>query len=76
MTERAYTITHFINGGETIEDADYIATSLSEALMMAERAEAGRRTVTFGIQPIDYALALAEGIAFNEADGLLVDAHE
>jgi len=76
MDTKTYTITHFINGGETIEERDYEATSVSEALTMAERAEAGQRTVTFGIQPRDYDEALAEGVAFNEADGLLVDAHE
>lgn len=50
----------------------YDATSLSEALMMAERADAGRADFTYGIRPEDYPVAIEEGIAFNEADGLLV----
>jgi hypothetical protein len=48
------------------------ATSYAEALTMAERSLAGVADALFGI-PVDaYDLARAEGIAFNEADGLLV----
>jgi hypothetical protein len=56
------------------EFRDYRATSLGEALTMAERADAGIRTRLYGVMPEDYAIARAEGIAFNEADGLLLDA--
>lgn len=50
----------------------YEATSLSEALAMAERDDAGRADYTYGILPEDFDLARADGIDFNEADGLLV----
>lgn len=50
----------------------YEATSLSEALSMAERADAGQSAYTYGILPEDYAIATGEGIDFNEADGLLL----
>ena len=56
------------------EHREYHAASLSEALMMAERADAGRPNApdAYGILPEDYAQARAEGIQFNEADGLLI----
>ena len=48
------------------------ATSVSEALTMIERSDAGKLAVhAYGICPEDYAQARAEGIAFNDADGLL-----
>jgi hypothetical protein len=56
----------------TEEHRDYQAESLSEALTMAERADAGRATYTYGIPPEAYEQARAEGIAFNDADGLLI----
>ena len=56
----------------TEEYLEYVASTLSEALMMAERQMAGRENGMIGILPEDYALARAEQIAFNEADGLLV----
>lgn len=49
----------------------YTASSLSEALAMAEREDAGRADYVYGINPSDYAVASEDGIAFNEADGLL-----
>lgn len=55
------------------EYRDYVADSLSEALTMAERDDAGRGSYTYGVLPEDYPQARAEGIAFNEADGLLLD---
>jgi hypothetical protein len=54
------------------QERDYEATSLGEALTMAEREDAGRASFTYGILPEDYAVARCEGIAFNEADGLLL----
>jgi hypothetical protein len=54
------------------EVRSYTASTLSEALTMAERADAGLADYAYGILPTDYAQALNEGIAFNEADGLLV----
>lgn len=54
------------------EHRDYDASSLSEALTMAERADAGRADYIYGILPEDYDIARAEGIAFNDADGLLI----
>lgn len=49
----------------------YSATTLSEALTMAERDHVGT-DVILGIVPEDYETAKAEGIAFNEANGLLI----
>ena len=57
----------------TEEYRDYDASCLSEALGMAERDDAGRADRIYGICPEDYALAREEGIAFNEADGLLIN---
>lgn len=57
----------------------YTASTLGEALTMAERADAGQTAANgggsyvYGIRARDYAIARAEGIHFNEADGLLVD---
>ena len=51
----------------------YEASSLTEALAMAEREDAGHASFTYGIEPEDYPLARTEGITFNEADGLLID---
>jgi hypothetical protein len=48
----------------------YKASSLTEALAIAEREDAG--SFTYGIEPEDYPLARTEGIAFNESDGLLM----
>lgn len=70
---RTYLITKLIDGGATTEYEEIDATSIDEALMIAERAEAGRRTVACGIQPEDYAEATEAGIAFHEADGLLTE---
>lgn len=54
------------------EFRDYEASSLGEALAMAERDDAGREDAIYGICPEDYATAQDEGIEFNEADGLLI----
>lgn len=56
------------------ETREYSATSLSEALMMAERNDTGRPDPPdcYGIPTEDYDLARQEGILFNEADGLLI----
>lgn len=48
------------------------ASDYSEALTMAERSLAGIADANFGIPADCYDLARAEGIEFNEADGLLV----
>jgi hypothetical protein len=48
------------------------ASSLGEALLVAERQDAGRATYVYGICPEDFDQARDEGIEFNEADGLLV----
>jgi len=69
---RIYLITQLIDGGSTTEYVEYRATSLSEALTMAERANAGQRTITLGIAPEDYGEATHAGITFNVADGLLL----
>ncbi len=52
----------------------YEATALGEALLMAERDDAGQggSAITYGVLPEYFAIARAEGIEFNEADGLLV----
>lgn len=55
------------------ETREYWASNLSEALMLAERQDAGKAEYTYGILPEDYEQARAEGIAFNEADGLLME---
>lgn len=55
------------------EHRAYTASSLSEALTMAEREDAGRASYTYGLMPEDYPEASGAGIAFNEADGLLLD---
>lgn len=49
------------------------ASALGEALVMAQQSDEDREFSTFGILPEDYEQARAEGIHFNEADGLLVD---
>jgi hypothetical protein len=56
------------------EFREYQATSLSEALTMAERDDAGRpdAPTCYGIPPEDFDIARAEGIEFNDADGLLL----
>lgn len=54
------------------ETRTYNATSYAEALTMAERAFAGMADVLIGIPADAFDLARAEGIEFNEADGLLV----
>lgn len=59
------------DGSETVRP--YAATTLSEALMMAERDDAGSVTYLYGVRFADFAIARAEGIRFNEADGLLTD---
>ncbi len=51
----------------------YAATSYAEALAMAERTYAGKADVLLGIPYDGFKVARAEGIAFNEADGLLVE---
>lgn len=48
------------------------ASDYAEALTMAERSLAGNTDAAFGIPADAYDLARAEGIEFNEADGLLV----
>jgi len=50
---------------------EYWAGSLREALALAKREDAPG-TFTYGIVPEDYEQARAEGIRFNEADGLLM----
>lgn len=57
----------------TEEHRAYAATSIDEALLKAEREDAGRAGYTYGIMPEDFAEARGAGIAFNEADGLLLD---
>lgn len=54
------------------EHREYEAASLSEALMMAERSDAGKASYWYGVLPEDFAVARTEGIEFNEADGLLI----
>jgi hypothetical protein len=54
------------------ETREYDATSLAEALTMAEADDAGVADYLYGICPDDYAQATAEGIDFNVADGLLL----
>ena len=56
----------------TEEIREYDASCLGEALCMAEREDAGVADFTYGICAEDFAIARTEGIAFNEADGLLV----
>ena len=72
---RTYRICHAWLEESREEFHEYEATSLSEALMMAERSEAGRPDCAkaYGICPEDYTNARNEGIAFNEADGLLME---
>ena len=56
----------------TEEYREYLTDSLAEALTRAERDDAGQRRWIDGVLPEDYDIARAEGIAFNEADGLLI----
>jgi hypothetical protein len=58
------------DGSEAIYE--YEASSIGEALTMAERDNAGVTDVILGIRPEDYEAARVEGIEFNEADGLLL----
>lgn len=48
------------------------ASSIGEALTMAERADGGRGEYCYGIMAADYAEARAAGISFFDGDGLLV----
>jgi len=68
-----YTITAMNPTTGAEELREYEATSLAEALTMVERADAGKVDRIYGIQAADYITARAEGIVFNEADGLLLD---
>lgn len=71
--DKTYRINRHLDGGAVVEEGlPYEATSIGEALAMAERDCAGKADATFGINAEDYAEAKAEGIAFNEADGMLV----
>jgi hypothetical protein len=70
---RAYRITAMNPEDGATEYRTYEATSLAEALTMAERDDAGKVTRIYGIQPEDYGQADVEGIRYNEADGLLTD---
>jgi len=56
------------------EQREYEASSLGEALAMAEADDAGQPNApdAYGVLPDDFEIARAEGIEFNEADGLLV----
>jgi hypothetical protein len=72
-TGRIYRIRVISFDPHTEEVREYPAVSLSEALSMAERDDAGIRNVTYGIPPELYAIARFEDIAFNDADGLLLD---
>lgn len=56
----------------TTDQRTYAADTIGEALLMAERADAGRLNRIYGVRPEDYDRARHEGIAFNEADGLLL----
>lgn len=51
----------------------YRATSYAEALAMAERALAGKSDATVAIPRAMFETARAEGLRFNEADGILLD---
>ena len=72
MNPMHYTITILDpeTGAETYRTIS--ASTLGEALTMAERADAGVRTRLYGISPADYTTANVEGIDYNVADGLLV----
>lgn len=72
---RPHTITIYrpLYGTETQQT--YTAPTLRDALHKAELCWQGApHPVTLGISPDDYATARAEDIAFNDADGLLIDA--
>jgi hypothetical protein len=69
---RIYLITCVDDAAGTAEHREYQASSVGEALLMAERDNAGARSLTYGIQPEDYPEARDEGIEFNEPDGLLL----
>jgi hypothetical protein len=83
-TTRTYTVRAvaacFLSDGTPREDGlieeerEYEASALGEALAMAEADDAGRADFVYGICPEDYDIARAEGLSFNEADGLLTDA--
>jgi hypothetical protein len=77
QTVRKYRVIAFFPESSCEEYRFYLATSLAEALTMAERDDATRPVLLtddplYGIAPEDYAVAEAEGIAFNRADGLLL----
>lgn len=73
-TKRYQVLAAWLETGKE-EVRQYFATSLSEALTMAERADAGivDGPTVYGILPADYDVARTEGIQFNEADGLLTE---
>lgn len=66
---KTYTITAIIGDGETATDHSIDATSIGEALMIAQRSHLGS---FYAIKPSDYTEATAEGINYNEADGVLL----
>jgi ABC-type tungstate transport system permease subunit len=68
-----YPVLHADHGANTEQTVFYAATSLSEALAMAEQADAGTRDTAIAIPAELFAVAMAEGIAFNPADGRLID---
>jgi hypothetical protein len=55
------------------EIREYRASCYAEAFGMAERADAGVADFSYGVPADAFDLARREGLAFNEADGLLVD---
>lgn len=71
MTTRIYRVRITFPQQNRDEVREYTATALGEALLMAERDIAGS-DATVAIRPEDYAQAHAEGLSFNEADGLLI----
>jgi hypothetical protein len=68
---RIYTILAVRDNDGTISERKHAieATSLSQALTIAERRGYGDY---YGVMPENYPDAVADGIEFNEADGLLL----
>jgi len=55
------------------EIREIAASCYAEAFGIAERADAGAADFVYGVPVDSFERARLEGIAFNEADGLLVD---
>ena len=70
--EREYQIIAIDPRTKAEETRTITASSIGEALTIAERQDAARATRNYGITSADFDAARDEGIEFNETDGRLV----